>query len=578
VREIFMAVHLERRFTKRAILQTYLNRIYFGASYYGVEAAARGYFGKPALELGPHEAAALAAAIKAPAYYSPIHQTPFARARRQAVLAAMADAAALSQEAYAVARRTPVEIAGPPRMHDETDTAHAPGDTTLCGLYFKAAVRRQLVQQFGWHRVYQGGLRVYTTVDPAMQHAAERALDRRLAEITSTRGAGDASRPLQGALVAIDPPTGHVRALVGGRDFHRSPFDRATQARRQPGSAFKPLLYAAAIEDGYTPGMRLSGLGDAVEAGEGAYRPADHDDASSFTLRRALTISSNRAAVHLLQDIGPRTLIRYARRFGISTRLPAVPSLALGTGEVTLFELTAAFGALANEGVLSAPVLIRRVEDASGLVLYEDPQIRRRAVKRTTAYLVTSMLADVVNRGSGYRVRRHGFTLAAAGKTGTTDDYGDAWFLGYTPQLAAGVWFGFDVPDTIMSGGYGGVVAAPAWADFMTKATAGHEPKRFARPSEIVDVPVCPVSGQRAVSACYLAAAVAHGTPTMVGEGDGESAGPAPTTIAIDLAVEGSRAAEPCAFHGPRVAPAGGIRAGPPTSTSRPGLVGTLLP
>ena len=361
------------------------------------------------------------------------------------------------------------------------------------------AVRRQVMQQFGAEDVLKGGLRIYTTVDLTLQKHAEAAIATRLHAI-------DKTRRLEGALVALDPRTGEVLALVGGRDFHTSSFNRATQAKRQPGSAFKPLLFAAAIEQGYMPSSMVTDMDTPIHTAQGAWLPSGEHEAASYTLRQALTVSSNRAAVRVMQLVGITTTQTYARRLGISSTLPAVPSLALGTGEVTLLDLTSAYSAFANSGVIAPHTLIRRVEDSRGNLIWQTSLDRYpyRAVRPGTAYLMSSMMADVMNRGTGSRARAEGFKLPAAGKTGTTDDYGDAWFVGYTPTLVAGVWFGHDAKKTIMKRGFAATVAVPAWADFMKKATAGQKPEWFAMPSDVERISVCRKSTMRAAAACRV--------------------------------------------------------------------------
>ena len=317
--------------------------------------------------------------------------------------------------------------------------------------------------------------------------------------------------PLQGSIVAIDPKTGYVKALVGGRDFAESPFDRARQARRQPGSAFKPFVYASALEAGYAPGTMLRDLDQPVEAIDGPYLPRGEHEEAEMTVRRALTVSSNRAAVHMLQHVGMSSVLNYAQRFGIESPLPAVPSLALGTGEVTLLELTSAYAVFANKGEHVEPTLIRRVESASGEVLYRARSATRHVVSEDTAYLITNMLSDVIQRGTANNVRRLGFTAPAAGKTGTTDDVADAWFVGYTPRLAAGVWIGYDDPRAIRRGAFASTIAVPVWTSFMTAATPRRQGKKgepreqFEAPAGLEKVAYCPVSGEPAGPNCQLA-------------------------------------------------------------------------
>ncbi len=291
-------------------------------------------------------------------------------------------------------------------------------------------------------------------------------------------------------------------ALVGGRNFSESPYNRATQARRQPGSAFKPIIYAAALERGYAPGSMLRDL-DTPIGGYGAeWLPGGEHENSEYTLRSALQVSSNRAAAQVLQHVGIGAAVDYAHRLGINSQLPSVPSLALGTGEVTLLELTAAYGVFANEGMLAAPRFISRIEDANGLTVWSSPVDSRRAVSSTTAFLMSSMLADVVSGGTASSARGAGFTRPAGGKTGTTDNYADAWFIGYTPHLVAGVWFGLDTPAPIMNRGFAGVVAVPAWARFMKAATTNDKPDWYAVPADVEKVAICRLSGARATDAC----------------------------------------------------------------------------
>jgi penicillin-binding protein 1A len=290
--------------------------------------------------------------------------------------------------------------------------------------------------------------------------------------------------------------------MVGGRDFNESRFNRATQARRQSGSAFKPFVFAAALEAGYSPASMITRLNDPTLTPQGEWVPEDeHSTASSMTLRTALRTSSNRAAVQLLNSVGIPKAVGYAEKLNVGTP-PSVPSLALGTSQVTLVSLTAAYGAFANGGIVHQPVLIRKVEDSDGTVLYQDEQKAQRAVSEATAFLMSSMLADVVNAGTAYRARQAGFTLPAAGKTGTTNDYLDAWFVGFTPKIVTGVWIGFDQPRTIISNGYAGELAVPVWASVMKVATRGSRAEWFERPANITAVNVCRISGKLPNSGC----------------------------------------------------------------------------
>jgi penicillin-binding protein 1A len=493
IREILLAAHLEQRYTKPQLLEAYLNAVYFGQGYYGVEAASRGYFGKHAADLEPHEAALLAALVRSPSVDAPAVSPSRALKRRNLVLRVMRDQGRLPANEMRISAALPL----PPGHHRATDLGLAAVNGS--GLYFQEELRRQLFSLFGAEKVLRGGLRVYSTFDPDAQQQAETAIATRIAEIVKRR---PAARDLQGSLVAMDPVTGDVRALVGGRDFRASSFNRATQAHRQAGSAFRPIVYASALERGYSPGTMLRGLDTPIPDGPGSWLPSGGHESAEYTLRGALAVSSNRAAAKLLQQVGISTAVYYARRLGIESELPAVPSLALGTGEVTLLELTTAYTAFANRGRVAAPRLITRVEDANGTTIYATGERHTQAITETTAYLMSSMLADVISNGTGAAARAAGFTHPAAGKTGTTDDYADAWFIGYTPHLVAGVWFGLDRPAPIMRGGFGGVVAVPAWGRFMRVVTAGDKPDWYEMPPDVERVTICRLSGARATDAC----------------------------------------------------------------------------
>jgi penicillin-binding protein 1A len=375
------------------------------------------------------------------------------------------------------------------------------------GVQFKEAIRRQLIDRFGKDAVYAGRLRVYTTIDPIMQRAAEAAVTATLADIES-RIRTTRNEPLQAALIALDAETGEVRAMVGGRDISGVGLNRALQAKRQPGSAFKPFVYAAALESGYSPASVIDHLNQPIDTFEGAWLPEDeHSQAASMTLRTALRTSSNRAAVRTLEDIGIPRAVAYAERLGVGT-IPNVPSLALGSGEVTLASMTAAYAAFANGGIVRDPVFITRVENQDGAVLFRGDPKPRRAISASTAFLMASMLADVIDAGTAYSARQIGFTAPAGGKTGTTNDFVDAWFVGFTPRLVAGVWVGFDRPHTIVENGFAGQLAVPMWARFMKAATKGDGDAWFDPPSDVVAVDVCRISGDLPAAGCRHAPSI----------------------------------------------------------------------
>jgi penicillin-binding protein 1A len=398
-------------------------------------------------------------------------------------------------------------------------TLHDGFEHERVGAYFRQAVTRELVERFGWETIARDGLRVFSTYDSSVQVAAERALIDGLAAIEkrpafrapSRRGGRQQQQEdelgpdyLQGAAVALDPSSGEVRALVGGRNFADSQFDRATQAERQSGSAFKPFVYAAAFERGYSPATLITGLDRPIPTPQGLWLPDEgHDVPEAITIRAALRTSSNRAAAQLLQTVGISHAVHYANQMGLVA--PAVPSLVLGTGDVTLMDLTAAYGVFASGGELHKPILIRRVENRDGQVLMQHQPAPQRVISRETAFQMSTVLADTLDRGTGYKARQAGFRLPAAGKTGTTNEYRDAWFVGYTPDLVAGVWVGFDRPRTIVSGGYASELAVPIWGAFMRDATQGHSGHRFERPAGIVGIEVCQDSGLLPGTACRRA-------------------------------------------------------------------------
>ena len=501
--ELILARRIERAYTKQQILELYLNKIYFGDGLHGIEAASRGYFNKHASELNVAEASLLAGLVQAPSAYAPTTNLDRAKARRGVVLDSMLEEGVITRAEWDEARTSPIAL---------HDGFHEPG---LSGQYFKEQVRRELVERFGMETAYASGLRVFTTIDVEMQKAAEAAIDTSLKALEEERAAAAARRksppkadsdapqpPLQAALIAMDPATGDVRAIVGGRNFDESPFNRATSAHRQPGSAFKPFVYAAALEAGYTPATVLTRLDEPIETREGDWSPEDeHLESTTISLRDALRTSSNRAAVRLMTDVGIDATVRLASQVGMND-VPRVPSLALGSGEVTLDALTSAYATFANGGQRPKPRFIRRIEDRNGQVLFTVEEDVQRVVSEKTAFLMSSMLAGVIDGGTGARARSLGFTLPAGGKTGTTTQYKDAWFVGFTPSLVAGVWVGFDEPQTIMARGYASDVAVPAWTRFMKAATQGNPARWFNPPKGITTLAVCRLSGKLAVGGC----------------------------------------------------------------------------
>lgn len=534
VQEVMLAALIEAEFSKDDILELYLNKVYFGAGLYGAEAASLGFFGKHASDLTIAEAALLAGLVKSPSTWAPTVNLDRAVQRRALVLDAMFGMGVIDEATWNQARTAEVVLVDGLRADEPF------------GQYFKEQARIELVERFGHDRVYAGGLRVFTTIDLDMQRAAEaevkrslEAIEKRRAALNGRRNAEASSKvPLQAALVALDPDTGEVRALVGGRDFGTTKFNRAWQAYRQPGSAFKPFVYAAALEAGFTPASLIERLDEPIQTLEGDWVPEDgHSDATEMTMRAALRMSSNRAAVRMLEDVGIEKTVAYAQRLGVGS-LPNVPSLALGSGEVTLQQLTSAYAVFASGGVRRPATLIRRVEDADGQVLYTAPVEEEAVITPQSAFLMSHMLADVINSGTAWKARELGFRLPAAGKTGTTNDYLDAWFVGYTPSLVTGVWVGFDQPQTILPGGYAADVAVPLWAGFMREATKNDEPVWFRTPENIVAVEVCRLSGRRPADGCDRAVVV---------KDDGSIE--AKSTLYTEYFVRGTEPYDTCPYH-----------------------------
>jgi penicillin-binding protein 1A len=386
--------------------------------------------------------------------------------------------------------------------------------------YFVEMVRLHLDEKYGSNSVYEGGLRVYTTLDMDLQQLAERSLEKQMESLekemklkktrasfeSSPAAAANGRTPyLQAALVAIDPRNGYVRSLVGGRDWNHSNFNRATQAKRQPGSAFKPFVYTAAMDNGFKPTDIIVDEPVTFPGGDGKpYEPRNYDQTfrGPVTLRYALQQSINIPAIKLLRKVGVSLVASYARRMGIKSPLGQNLSLALGSSEVTLLELTSAYAVLADRGVRNEPLFILKVEDRAGTVLERNAPRPFEVLSEGTAATMTSMLQSVMDHGTGYPARARGFTLPAAGKTGTMDEYMDAWFVGYVPSLVCGVWVGYDEKKVIGPGMTGARAALPIWTDFMIGATRGTRAEDFPVPAGTLSRMVCAESGMLATDAC----------------------------------------------------------------------------
>jgi 1A family penicillin-binding protein len=481
IREAVLAVMIDAKLSKAQILELYLNRIYLSAGVYGVETMSRHLFGKPARDLNLAECALVAGLARAPSALSPWSNLDKALERSHVVLSRMRAEKFISEQQEAAAKRTRILIRPYPGTNDPR------------GGYAKEFLRQQFRDRFGGD--HPPDWEVQTTFVPELQEAGERAIGDGLRRFSDPE--------LQAALVAVDPRTGDILALVGGRDFRRSQFNRATRSRRQPGSAFKPLLFAAALEHGFSPVSVLSGLTTIKPQGpdEWAPRNASGETPDSLTLRAALIESNNRAATALQQQIGSRPILRLASDVGLRD-MPDVPSLSLGTGLVTPLDLTAAFAAFPNGGFAVRPRAIVHVMDADGGTALDNPVRSERVISPATAYQMVSMLSDVIDRGTGAAARTWGIRMPAGGKTGTTDDFKDAWFVGFTSSLVVGVWVGFDQPKSIGRDAYGSRYALPIWSDFVRRASRRRAAASFVIPSGLKDEMLCSVSYLRPVEGC----------------------------------------------------------------------------
>ncbi len=481
IREAGLALLIDSELSKPQILELYLNRIYLSAGVYGVETMSRHLFGRPAKSLNLAECALVAGLARAPSSLSPWTNLDGAIARSHIVLTRMREEGFITEAQERAARATRIRITPYPRAVEAR------------GGYAKEFLRQQFRDEFGGD--HPPDWEVRTSFIPEIQDAAERAVEEGLRRFNA--------RDLQAALVAIDPRTGDILAMVGGRDFSQSQFNRAVRSRRQPGSAFKPLLYAAALEHGYSPVSVLNGLANIQPQGpeEWAPRNALGETPDALTLRAALLESNNRAATVLQQKVGSRPVLRLASSVGLRD-LPDVPSLSLGTGEVTPLDLTAAFAMFPNGGFAVRPRGMIRVIDADGGTAYDNPPQSGRVISPQSAFQMVSMLEDVIDRGTGSAARAWGIRFPAGGKTGTTNEFKDAWFVGFSSSTVAGVWVGFDQPRTIAREAYGSRYALPIWADFMRRTARRRPPQPFEPASGLTEVQLCNVSYLKPVEGC----------------------------------------------------------------------------
>ncbi len=492
LKEALLAIRIESCYSKEQILNMYFNQIYYGNGAYGVQSASQGYFGKNISGLTLTELSLLAGLPMGPVKYSPFKHPSRALEQRASVLNTMIDMEIISKSDALRTKNAPLGVLPP--THEKI------------GAYFLEETRKWVVERFGSDVLYRGGISMYTTMDPELQKIADDCAKNGIERLTRIYEfeSDTVSDSLQIALLAIDPKTGEILAMVGGRDFGKSMFNRTTQAKRQPGSSFKPFTWTKAIESGYTPSSIILDEPVVVTAGDTIYSPHnyDHKFLGPVTLRKGIAKSRNLVAIRLIMKIGPQKVMELAKKMGISSELEPVISLALGSNSVTLLDMATGFAILANTGIRVKPYMIKRILDKNGEILYENQSFGERVIKPQIAYIVTSMLESVLNEGTGVGVRYSGFNRIAAGKTGTTNDYSDAWFIGYTPSLLTCVWLGYDIPKRIMKGATGARFALPIWTEFMKKALEDKPAEPFSMPSGIVKRKICDVSGLLANKEC----------------------------------------------------------------------------
>ena len=494
IREAILAYKIEKYLTKEEILFLYLNQIYLGHGAYGVASAAENYFGKNIEELNITEAALLAGLPQAPSKNSPYQHPQQAKKRQVYILNRMAEEGFISSSEAIRVSQTPYII----RSKEKPSIEKAP--------HFVEYIRRYVEEKYGKDTLYKNGLQVFTTIDLYSQRIAQEVMESGLKEIEKREKYPSADIPLtpEGALVCFDIETGFVKAMVGGRDFKKSQFNRATQARRQTGSAFKPVIYASALDKGFTPASIIVDSPIVFEWGDKKWKPKNFEGKFSgpITLRNALTHSINVVTVKIALEVGTDYIRDYAKKLGISSPLYNNLSMALGSSSISLYELTKAYGVFANQGKVFKPIFIKKILDRDGNLLEENFPLfysqesseEEQPLTPQTAFLMTHLLKGVVQHGTGWRARSLGRPVAA--KTGTTDQFMDAWFIGFTPELITGVWVGFDEERSLGENETGARAASPIWVSFMSKILKDKPIKDFPVPEGIEFMNIDPKTGQ----------------------------------------------------------------------------------
>jgi penicillin-binding protein 1A len=484
-KEAFLSFQIERRYTKDEILELYLNQVYFGSGAYGVESAARIYFGKPVSDLDLSECALLAGLPKSPSRYSPLIDKDLALKRRNIVLKQMKDTGVISQAVFNIAKEEPLNL-----VKQNKTSVKAP--------YFIESIKLFLENTIGSSRLYKGGLTVITTLEFKLQKAAELAVEKGLSALEHRMKQQLIKNPdPQCALVSLDVLSGGILAMVGGSDFSKTRFNRATIAKRQPGSAFKPIVYAYAIEQGFSQNKIILDAPVAFKIGnrKKEWEPKNFSDdyKGEMTLRMALALSKNIPAVRLIEMLGPSSVVRFAHTMGIESTLSPNLSLALGTSGVKLINLTAAYSVFPNKGKLIEPYGVVEVVDANGRLVWRVKPQKKAVISRESAAIITDMLRSVIQNGTGKKAKV--IRRPIAGKTGTTDEFKDALFIGFSPSITTGVWVGQDTFTTIGKGETGARAALPIWIEFMQKALLGRPVQYFDIPDDVIKVRIDPWTG-----------------------------------------------------------------------------------
>jgi len=489
IAEALIALQIERRYTKEEILELYLNQVYFGHNCYGIESAANLYFGKTAADLDLAESAMIAGLIRGPEIYSPYRNFKGSKQRQIFVINKMLEHGLVAEDE---AKQAALES-----MNYTPQSLKSLGETAP---YFISYVLQTLTDKYGEEMVYHGGLKVYTTLDTRMQAAAESVVTKFVSE------EGGQFHFSQAALVSLDPRTGYIKAMVGGANFLESKYNRVTQAKRQPGSSFKPFIYTAAIEQGLSPGTILPDNPTTFSVfpsqwnPEGTWQPKNFDGKfrGPVTMSYALEHSLNLPSIKLLERVGIQNAIDVARRMGIQSRLEPALSLALGASEVSILEMTSAFGVFADNGIRVEPAAITKIESRDGVILYNHPIVERRVLDENVSAVMVDMMRGVLARGTGARGQ---IDRPAAAKTGTSQDFKDAWFIGFVPQLVTGVWVGND--DNTPMKGVAEVATCPRiWKSYNQLVLAGQPVLDFPAPDGLAEVRICVDSGKLAGPNC----------------------------------------------------------------------------